>query len=133
MTIIFILRGLFSFVLLLALYWGLEAQARSKAALALLGVWAVVALGELLISLRLAGDERLASLRGPALAISTVALPVYVAFVFSEVANQVPGLWSGLGSVFGLVERVFLSLILLWMLLVALRLWAVTADRNSAS
>ena len=161
MTINFVLRGLFSFALLFALYRAVEADIRSGLGLVLLCVWAsgafllaifptelgpgphsltagihalvalvaflCAALGELLISVRFAGDERLGSLRAPTLAISALALPVYVAFVLSGVANQVPGLWDGLGSVFGLVERVFLGLILLWMLLVALRLRSVAA------
>ena len=77
--------------------------------------------------MHLAGDERLGSLKVPTLSISALALPVYLVFVLSGVANQVPGLWDGLGSVFGLVERIFLGLILLWMFVVALRLWLVAA------
>ena len=161
MAINFVLRGLFSFALVFALYRAVATGTRCRTGLILLCVWAVgafllavfptelgpgphsptagihalvalvaflcAALGELLISVRFAGDERLGSLRVPTLAISALALPVYLAFVLSGVANRVPGLWDGLGSVFGLVERVFLGLILLWMFLVALKLRSAAA------
>jgi hypothetical membrane protein len=156
MSFNFVLRGLFSLALVAALYRGLGSQARSRAGLVLLVVWAVGAfllavfptdvgpgrpslsggvhalvaltaflcavVGELLVSLRFAREDRFAALRLPAVVISGLAVPALVAFVVAGFEAEGPGLGGALGNAFGLLKRVFLGLILLWMVVVAFRL-----------
>jgi hypothetical protein len=54
--------------------------------------------------------------------ISGLAVPAFVAFVVAGFEAEGPGLGDALGNAFGFLERVFLGLILLWMVLVAIRL-----------
>lgn len=154
MTINFVLRGLLSFAFIAALIKGTTAAGRSRAGLILLGIWAVgalllaafptdvgtpitrhgaihllvalvaficVAVGEILLSRRFATEARWQSLRRPALTIAIITL---IACVLTFVALRTPGL-DRLG---GLIERLFLGLALLWMLVVALRVRALPAS-----
>ncbi|MGO8949703.1 MAG: DUF998 domain-containing protein [Ktedonobacterales bacterium] len=146
MTINFVLRGLVSLALLLGI---MRVMPRSLPALAgyiLFGVWAVAALllalfptdlagtpptahgvihlllaliaficasiGELLIGSRLARDERWRSLNPVTQGVAVAALVVLLVML-----ARIGALHYG-----GLIERIFLGLILLWMLLIAYRL-----------
>jgi len=149
MSINFVVRGLLSFALIAALVKGAPAAVRSRAALIWLGIWAAGALllsvfatdlsgskptlhglihllvaliafisvtvGEIMLSLRLAADARWQSLRRPAL---TIAILTAIVCFFTLFGLALPGL----DRVGGLIERLFLGLALLWMLLVAIRL-----------
>ncbi|HEY7341861.1 MAG TPA: DUF998 domain-containing protein [Ktedonobacterales bacterium] len=148
MTINFVVRGCLSLALIAGLMQGVAAQARSTVGIVLIGVWAVgafllalfptdvnswltihggihllvalvafcaVALGELLVSLRIGADARWTSLR-PYLLACAIATPVAL------LAQLVGVRASGALGIGGLVERVFLGLALLWMLLVAIHL-----------
>ncbi|HJT56066.1 MAG TPA: DUF998 domain-containing protein [Ktedonobacteraceae bacterium] len=149
MTINFVIRGVLSLALLIGFMKNTSASERSQAGLVLLGIWAVgafllalfptdipgsghatlhgrihllvafiafvsVAIGELLLSLRFSMDERWRSMRTPALTIASLTL---IALVL-----PFAGPFIGLGSIGGVLERLFLGLALLWILLVALRL-----------
>jgi hypothetical membrane protein len=149
MAINFVLRGLLSFAFIAALVKGAPPAVRSRAGLILLGIWAVgalllalfptdlaggrvtahgaihllvaliaficVAVGEFILSQRLSADSRWRALQRPAL---TVAILVLIACALTLVGLRVPGLKDA----GGLIERLFLGLALLWMLIVALRL-----------
>ena|SRR5690348_7445284 len=148
MTLNFVLRGALSLALLAGLMRGVKAQARSMVGIVLIGIWAVgafllalfptdvnsrptihggihllvalvafcaVALGELLVSLRIGADARWISIRPYLLACSIATLVALLAELVGVRASEA----FGIG---GLVERVFLGLALLWMLLVAVRL-----------
>ncbi len=149
MTINFVIRGLLSLALLLALTRSTSPQDRSQTGLVLLGIWAVgafllalfptdiagnghatlhglihllvafiafvsVAIGALLLSLRFSAHERWHSLRTPALTIVALTLIALILLFL--------GPSFGLQRISGLLERLFLGLALLWILLVALRL-----------
>jgi hypothetical protein len=79
--------------------------------------------GEALIAARLGADLRWAPLR-PALLIITVAAAVALLVLFGGNGHAVARLT---GPVFGLVERVFIGLVLLWMLVAAVRLTRLPA------
>lgn len=149
MAINFVLRGLLSFAFMAALIKGAPAAIRSRGGLILLGIWAVgalllalfpadiaggrvtahgavhllvaliaficVAVGELLLSRRFAVDARWRSLQRPTLTIATLIL---IACALTLVGLRLPGLKDA----GGLIERLFLGMALLWMLIVALRL-----------
>ena len=148
MSINFVVRGLLSFALIAALVKGAPAAVRSRAGLIWLGIWAAGALllsifaadvggkatlhgvihlvvafiafisvtvGEIILSLRFSADARWQSLRGPALTIA-ILTAIFCLFAFSGIALP------RLSHVGGLIERLFLGLALLWMLLVAIRL-----------
>ncbi|HEU4784783.1 MAG TPA: DUF998 domain-containing protein [Ktedonobacterales bacterium] len=72
-----------------------------------------VALGELLVSLRIGADARWSSLRPYLLVCAVATLAALLAEVVGVRASEAFG---------GLTERIFLGLALLWMLLVAVRL-----------
>src|SRR5260221_8864443 len=152
MALNFVVRGLFSVAVIAGLQKALVPAARSQVGAILIEVWAVgafllaifptdapgqhtlhglihalialiaffaVAVGELLISLRLAADPRWLRLRQPLVTIAVFALAMLVVVLIAGerlVASTQPG------GIFGLVERAFLALVLLWMLVVALRL-----------
>jgi hypothetical membrane protein len=148
MTINFVVRGCLLLALVAGLIQGVAAQARSTVGIVLIGIWAVsafllalfptdvnsrltvhggihllvalvafcaVAVGELLVSLRIGADTRWTSLR-PYLLVCSIA--TLVALLAELVGVRVSEAF-GIG---GLVERLFLGLVLLWMLLVAIRL-----------
>jgi hypothetical membrane protein len=156
MTINFVVRGLLALALIAGLQRGVASAARSRAGLALVGAWAVGAfllalfptdvgghvtahgaihlvvatlafiagvVGEALIAARLGADPRWAPLR-PALLIITVAAAVALLVLFGGNGHAVARLT---GPVFGLVERVFIGLVLLWMLVAAVRLTRLPA------
>jgi hypothetical membrane protein len=144
MTINFLVRGLLGLALVWALIRTVTKSGLSRAGLALLAVWGIGALilalfptdlagakptlhgvihlfvallaficgaiGELLLALHFAKDDRWRSLRTPTLTIAILAIFMFVV--------QLLALPHG----HGLVERVFIGLVLLWMLVVALRL-----------
>jgi hypothetical membrane protein len=148
MTINFVVRGCLSLALVAGLMRGVTARARSTVGVALIGIWAVgafllalfptdvnsrltvhggihllvalvafcaVAVGELLVSLRIGIDARWTSLRPYLLICSIATLVALLAELVGVRASEA----FGIG---GLVERMFLGLALLWMLLVAIRL-----------
>lgn len=148
MTINFVLRGVLSLALVAGLMRGVAAQARSTVGIVLIGVWAVgafllalfptdvnsrltvhggihllvalvafcaVALGALLVSLRIGADPRWTSLRPYLLVCAVATLVALLAELVGVRASEA----FGIG---GLIERIFLGLALLWMLLVAIRL-----------
>lgn len=150
MRINFVIRGLLSLAAIAALHKTLLPAAHSRLGALLLEVWAVGALvlaifstdvgsahtlhglihlvvaliafvagavGELLISLRLARDPAWSSVR-PALLVVSVAALVLLIVLLLATGPAVRGAAEG---VFGLVERVFIGLVLLWMLIVAVR------------
>jgi hypothetical membrane protein len=154
MTINFVVRGCLSLVLMAGLMLGVAAKARSTVGIVLIGIWAVgafllalfptdinsrltvhggihllvalvafcaVALGALLVSLRIGADARWTSLRPYLLACSIATLVALLAELVGVRASEA----FGIG---GLIERIFLGLALLWMLLVAVRL--VLLDSN---
>lgn len=159
MTINFVLRGLLSLALLGALTGTVTQQALSRPGLVLLGVWGVGALvlavfptdlsgtsptlhgiihllvaliaficgatGELLLSLRFANDPRLHSLRSPALVIAILASIILLVLFVAPSSRM-------LSHITGLVERIFIGLLLLWMLVVAFRLRALPAKMEVA-
>ncbi len=83
------------------------------------------AIGEFLLSLRLSAsaDERWRSMRIPMLTIAILALIALILLYF--------GSSFGLRHIGGLLERLFIGLILLWILLVALRLRLLPTHRAS--
>ncbi|HEY7834510.1 MAG TPA: DUF998 domain-containing protein [Ktedonobacterales bacterium] len=143
MALNFVVRGLIALALVVGLRRALGPSARSDLGLALLVVWAVgdfllavfatdvapakptlhgvvhllvaliifvaVALGELLLALPLGAEAGWTALRSPLFAIALAALFALVALPFRV-------------NTTGLVERVFLGLALLWMLLAGVRL-----------
>lgn len=151
MSINFVLRGLVAVACVLALRSGLPARARSGLGEALLLLWGIGALilafnatdlpgqhptihglihlaaaalafvvgtlGEVMLSLRLGADPRLRALALVATLVAILAvLALGVLFL---------SLTSPLG---GLVERVFIGLVLLWQVVVAARVQSLTPD-----
>ena len=156
MTANFVVRGLLSLALIAGLSRGVAPAARSRAGLALLGAWAVGAfllalfptdvgshvsahgavhlvvallafiaavVGEVLIAARLGADPRWAPLRPALLAIAIIGA-VALLFLFAGNGHAVT---RAVGPIFGLVERVFIGLVLLWMLVAAVRLLRLPA------
>lgn len=154
MTVNFVVRGLLSLAVVAALWRSLTLTGRARVGLALLGVWSigafllaafptdigrvqsihgkvhlVVALvafvcapvGEYLLSRALTLDSRCAALGARVTPVAAVAL--------GALALQVVGL--GLPRVGGLTERIFLTAVLLWLLLVALDLRAAATATGS--
>lgn len=143
MTVNFLLRGALSFALLAALVAITTPGARSALGYVCFGVWSAgaivlaffptdvvasqhtvhgtvhlvaaalaflgVGVGAILISLAMSADPLLRSLRPRALTIAVLAAVVVVAVV----------LGIGARNDFGLVERIFIGLALLWMAVVA--------------
>ncbi len=154
MTLNFVLRGLLSLALVAALALAISRPALSRAGLVLVGLWAVGAfllaifptdiagqtvtqhgkihllvaslaflcgvIGELLLSWRFARDERWRALGSPSRVIAILALVALVAVVLGTSS-------AALAHVFGLIERIFIGLVLLWMLVIALQLRALLA------
>jgi hypothetical protein len=81
-----------------------------------------VALGALLVSVRIGADARWTSLRPYLLACSVATLVALVAELVGVRASEA----FGLG---GLVERIVLGLALLWMLLVVVRLVQLESNK----
>lgn len=149
MTINFVLRGLLSLALIWALFLGVAKQGLSRPGLVFLGAWGVgalvlalfptdltgaaptfhgkihllvatlaficAAIGELLLSLKFASDEQVRSLRSPTLIIAILGIIAVLIVLALPFAPK-------LASDFGLYERIFIGLVLLWMLVVAFRL-----------
>lgn len=149
MSLNFVVRGLIALALVMGLRRALAPRMRSEMGLALLVVWAVgdfllaifatdippakltlhglihllvailifvaVALGELLLALPLVADPGWAALRPVLFAIALAALVALVVLPFRV-------------NTTGLVERVFLGLALLWMLVVGVRLMLPSAN-----
>lgn len=154
MTINFAIRGLLSLALLIGLTRTLSKEGRSEFGRVLLSIWTVgafllalfptdlagqkptlhglihllvafiafvsVAIGELLLSLRFAADERWQTVRNPTVTIAFVTLIALFLLFF--------GMFAGLNGIGGLLERVFLGLSLLWILVVALHLRSLTVE-----
>lgn len=157
MSLNFIVRGLVALALVAGLRRAVSPVAWSGLGLTLLLVWAVgdlllaifatdvpphgptlhgaihflvaivifvmVAVGELLLASRLAADARWAALRPVLLAIAIEALVALVVLLFHPARAQIDGL----------VERVFLGLALLWMLVVGVRLMLPNARSSAAN
>ena len=145
MTINFVVRGLLSLALVWALSRAASKSGLSRTGLVLLAIWGIGALvlalfptdlagakptlhgvihlfvallaficgaiGELLLALRFAKAEPWRSLRAPALVIAILAIILFVILLMSAFPHA-----------YGLVERIFIGLVLLWMLVVALRM-----------
>ena len=145
MTINFVVRGLLSLALVWALSRAASKSGLSRTGLVLLALWGIGALvlalfptdlagakptlhgiihlfvallaficgaiGELLLALRFAKAEPWRSLRAPALVIAILAIILFVILLMSAFPHA-----------YGLVERIFIGLVLLWMLVVALRM-----------
>lgn len=79
------------------------------------------AVGELLISLRMRADPAWGRVRPALLLIAVASLVVLVGLVLGvgSVGSTTNG---GISGLFGLTERIFLGLVLLWMLVASLRL-----------
>ena len=153
MTLNFVIRGLLTLCLIVGLASAVPPPARSRTGTFLLAIWAIGAfllaayptdvgarhtlhglihllvalvafvagaVGELLISLRLAADPRWAAVR-PFLLTTAIAALVLLLLVLGSAAPISQ-------SIFGLTERIFLGLILLWIGVVS---WYVF--RQSAS
>ena len=152
MTLNFVIRGLLSFALIAGLMKGRSEAGRPKAGLILLGIWAAgalllaafptdlpggqptqhgaihllvaiiaficVAVGEIMVSRRFAADARWQSFSRVALTLAVLTL-IACALILGVAALPV------LKQVPGLIERLFLGLALLWMLIVAFRLWSL--------
>lgn len=157
MTINFVVRGVLSLSFLGGLAAATSIRRRSPVGMALVAIWGVgafvlaasptdlgdestlhgmihlasaalafvtAAVGEVLLSLRFRDEPRLASFRTPALLLSVLAVLALLVLFYVE---QRPRLSA---EAFGLVERVFLGLVLLWMLIVALYL--LRSDRRAS-
>jgi hypothetical membrane protein len=145
MTINFVVRGLLSLALVWVLSRAMSKSGLSRAGLVLLAVWGIGALvlaifptdlagakptlhgvihlfvallaficgaiGELLLALHFARDGRWRSLHTPALVIAILAIFMFVLLLLAAFPHA-----------YGLVERTFIGLVLLWILVVALRL-----------
>jgi len=155
MTINFVLRGLVALTMLGALSREVAKQGLSRVGLVLVGIWGIGAfllalfptdvgasttlhgkihllvaliafvcapVGELLLSLRLAADERWRALRKPALVISTLAIVALVLDLLVPFVRRMQ-------DAFGLFERLFIGMVLLWMLVVAIRLRSRPASK----
>ncbi len=150
MTVNFVLRGLLSLALVWALTRAVTKQGLSRPGLALLGIWGVGALvlaafptdlagatptlhgiihlivatlaficgaiGELLLSLRFARDERWRALRAPGVVMAVLAIVVCLVLFTAAFPHAL-----------GLVERIFIGLVLLWMLVAAIHLRSLSA------
>ncbi len=148
MTINFVLRGLLSLAFLLGLAGATRLTREARVGTALLGIWAVGALilaafptnigaevtlhgqihlvvaliafvgggfGALLLSLHFRTDPRLRNLATAATGISILAILFMLAdFSAARIHRLAP--------ISGLLERLFLGLVLLWMLVTALQL-----------
>ena len=162
MALDFVVRGLLALALIAGLQKALVPAARSQVGAILIEVWAVgafllalfptdapgqrtlhglihalvaliaffaAAVGALLISRRLAADPRWLHLRRPLSTIAVFALAMLLAVL---IAGQRLAASPQPGGIFGLVERAFLALVLLWMLVVALRLVQLRPAPNPA-
>ncbi|MFZ0829584.1 MAG: DUF998 domain-containing protein [Thermoplasmata archaeon] len=150
MTVNFVVRGLLSTSFLVGLTAATRIGSRSRAGVALLSVWAVGALllaifptdigtteatvhgrlhlvlalvafvgatiGMALLSRHFLEEDRLRAFTSPANVISTLTILSFVIFLL---ATPVPFL---LTHAYGLLERIFIGLVLLWMLTVSLHL-----------
>lgn len=149
MTANFVVRGILSLSFLAGLALVTTLRRRSPFGLALVGVWAVgafvlaasptdigaettvhgmvhlataaiaflaAAVGELLLALHFRDEPRLAEFATPALVVSVLGVLALVA-EFAVIARP-----RAASEVFGLVERIFIGFVLLWMLLVSLHL-----------
>jgi hypothetical membrane protein len=157
MTINFVLRGLLSLALVGALAGAVSRKALSRTGLALVGLWGVGALllaafptdlsgapptlhgivhliiatlafigapiGELLLARRFTQDERWRALGAPAQVIAILAIiAAFILLVVTPTSRT-------LSHVGGLTERIFIGLILLWMLVIAIRLHALLTKK----
>lgn len=147
MSVNFVVRGLIACALVAGLWRALAPATRPRLGLALLSIWAAgdallaffgadvaphqatlhgaihlvvalvifvcVALGELILSIRLAADARWAAARPLLLTIACATLIAMIALFLRVLPRAHVG---------GLIERVFLGLALLWMVVAALRL-----------
>jgi hypothetical protein len=147
MTANFVVRGILSLAFLVGLAGATTVVRRSPVGTVLLGVWAIgafvlaasptdvgtgpatvhgtvhlltatiafvaAAVGEVLLSLRFAGDPRTSPFRTSAIAVSVAGAGALVALLAVEGRPRIAD------QTFGLFERLFLGLVLLWMLAVA--------------
>jgi hypothetical protein len=146
----FVVRGVLTLAFLFGISAATLLVRRSPFGVALLGIWALgafvlaafptdvgtagptlhgtvhlvtaavaflcVAVGEVLLSVQFSDEPRLASLRVPALLVSGLAVVTLLALLYVQGRPRLAA------EVFGLVERVFLALALLWILLVSVTL-----------
>jgi hypothetical membrane protein len=156
MTINFVVRGLLSIGFLLGLTTATGIGSRSRMGIALLGIWAVgavllavfptdigttestrhgelhllialiafvaAAVGVVLLSRHYREEERLREFATPANLLAALTILSFVAFAF---ATPVPFL---LQHAYGLLERIFIGSVLLWML--AVSIFLLRSDRG---
>ncbi len=160
MTANFVVRGVLSALFLYGLWFGTDLARRTRAPFALMGVWAAGAfvlaafptdvpatpvsahgavhlvtaaiaffaagLGALLFSLQFGGEPKLAGAREPALALGALA------FLFALLELFGPGAFPRIDARYdGLLERIFLGLVLAWMAWVGAAYLAATTRRES--
>lgn len=150
MTINFVVRGLLALALVWALSRAVAKSGLSRVGLVLLAIWGIGALvlalsptdlagakptlhgvihlfvallaficgaiGELLLALYFAKDDRWRALRTPALTIAILSIIALVVLLLGAFPHA-----------YGLVERIFIGLVLLWMLVAALLLRSLLA------
>jgi hypothetical membrane protein len=159
MTANFVVRGLLSFCFLVGLTAATRIGSRSRAGVALLGAWAVgaflraifptgigttgstlhgrlhlvialiafvaAAVALVLLSRQFRAEKRLRAFASPATILSILSILSLVAFLL---ATPVPFL---LRHAYGLLERIFIGLVLFWMLVVSLYL--LRTDRSGGA
>jgi len=149
MTVNFVVRGILSLSFLVGLVGATTLGRRSPLGVGLLGAWGLgafvlaasptdvgtattlhgmihlvtaalafvaAAVGEVILSIRSGEEPRLAGIRTPALLLSVLAVLALLVLLYLQ---QRPRL---LDEAFGLVERVFLGLVLLWIAFVSVAL-----------
>ena len=150
MTVNFVVRGLLSVSFLVGIGSATGVATRSRVGTALLGVWAIgafllaafptdigttettvhgqlhllialvafvaAAVGVVLMARRFSEEERLRPIASPAQGIAILTLLAFVVFVL---ATPMPFLEK---HAYGLLERIFIGLVLLWILVVSLYL-----------
>ena len=159
MTVNFVVRGLLSFAFLVGVVGATQLGRTARVGLALLGIWgagafvlaafptdvgtvvtvhgtihnltAAVAFtggafGALFLSLHFHAEERLRRIETVARLLAVLAVVMYFVTLGALFIRR-------LSHVFGLVERVFIGLVLLWILVVALRLLLSDRTREIAA
>ncbi|MGI0130389.1 MAG: DUF998 domain-containing protein [Thermoplasmata archaeon] len=149
MTVNFVVRGILSLAFLYGLVGATTLGRRAPVGVALVGVWALGAfvlaasptdvgpsatlhgmvhlataaiafltasVGAVLLSFRSRDEPRLAAVRVPLLAVAGSTVVALLGLLYVEQRARLAA------EAFGLIERVFLGLVLLWILLVALYL-----------
>jgi MFS family permease len=161
MTANFVVRGVLAIAFLVGLTSATRIGSRSRTGIALLAVWGMgafllaifptdvgttettvhgqlhllialiaflaAAVGVVLLSRHFPEEDRLRAFAGPAYVVGVLTLLFFVIFL---VATPVPYVAN---HAYGLLERIFIGFVLLWMLVVSLCLLQSDARRNTPS